>query len=143
DGTESSSPDDIHGAAEYPFHSSDHGIDQPCIPKYEAGLNTAGGVSADHGFRTDQFHLAQFGGLGEEGLCRDSQAGSNDASEVVAFSRDGTKGCGGAEIDDDEIAAIFMIGRCGIHQPVAADFFWVGVTEGESRIRVRGDDHGM
>src|SRR6185503_660270 len=26
---------------------------------------------------------------------------------------------------------------------VAADSFWDGVTEGESRIRIRGDDHGM
>ena len=106
-------------------------------------MNTAGGVGADHGLRTDQFYLGQFGGSCEQGFRRDPEAGGDDASEVVALCRDGAKGRGGAEIDDDEVAAILMIGGCGIDQPVAADFFWVGVTDCEPRVRIRGDDLGM
>ena len=104
-------------------------------------MNTAGRIGTDHRLRTDKFDLGQFGGSCKQGFCRDSEAGSDDASEVVALCCDGAKGRGGAEIDDDEIASILMMRSCCVHQSVAADFFWVVVTESKSRVRIRGDDH--
>src|SRR5262249_7836091 len=83
------------------------------------------------------------GGAGEQGFRRDSKAGGDNPPEVLALCRNGAKGCSGPEINDNEIPAIFMIRRGGIHQPIAADFLWIGITEGEPCVRIRSYDQGV
>src|SRR5262245_30746447 len=87
-----------------------------------------------------QFHLRKFGLSCEQGFGLNPQAWGNDTSKVIARCRNGAKGRGGAEVNNNEIPAIFMIRGCGIYQPVTADFLWVGITECETCVRIRGDD---
>ena len=94
----------------------------------QAGLHAADGIGADHVLRRPEIDQRQARGLAEERVDGDADADRDGAAEVLGILRDDVEVDGGAQIDDDARAAIFIEAGDAVDQAVGADFIGIVVA---------------
>ena len=90
----------------------------------------------------DGGQVVQIGAL-EEGIGGDTDAGTNDATQIFALDRNAIESGGRPEIDDDARASIFFERGHSVHNAVGTDLRGVVVMHGHSGFHAGLDEEGL
>src|SRR5579875_3556919 len=96
------------GWAEFGDHALEDAVDDADVGVVEAELEVIDRVAADDFCRTFDFDAGQAGGAGEEGVGGDVEAGGEGSADEHTFGGEDVEVGGGAEVDDDAGAAVFL-----------------------------------
>ena len=118
-----------HSAPKLDQRSAHQTVDHHRLAEHESGLHALARVRADDVVGGLQVDLRQPSGLGEQRLGARLDSRSDRAAQIGAVRRNHVHGGGGAEVDDDDGAAVRGIGRDAVHDAVGTDLVRVVVAD--------------
>ena len=134
---------DARGAADLAGNAGDERFDQAGVAEDDPGLHARRRVRPDRAHGPHQVDPRQPGGALRERLDRDAQAGGDRSAEVGAVGGDGVEGRRGAEVDDDQGAAVPGEAADRVGDPVRAHLVRIVVANGDPGVRTRPEDEGL
>ena len=83
------------------------------------------GVAANDVGRRFEGDSAELGGAAGKSGSGNPQTGGNGNAQQFALVGNDVEGRGGADVDDDAVAGVEVVGGGGVYDAVCADFGWV------------------
>ena len=118
--------------AELGDHALEDRIDEADVAPEQTDLEIVDGVGPDDFCGTANLDTRQTRGAGKEGFGRDVEAGGDGSAEELTFAGDDVEIRGGAEVDDDGGASIFVERADAVRNAIGADFGGIVGEDGEA-----------
>src|SRR4030095_16649441 len=124
-------------------HAPNDLVDHSHISEVDARLHAVDGGAADGPLGFFNLDVGQLVGLLEESLVGDGDAGGDHAADVFAAAVQIVEGGGGAEVDDDQGAAVDFIARHRVGDAVSPQLLGRVNTDGHRAFGAVVDPEGL